>query len=196
MKVVLIDHYDSFVYNIVHAVEGLGYPVQIMRCDVIDFNSIAADPPSHIIFSPGPCGPLETGQTLDLIRAQLGQIPILGICLGAQALAYALGGQVVSAYQPRHGYAVQIFHEHSELFDQIQNPMTVGLYHSLMIDAATLPSVFKITARCENHQVMAIEHHDARAYGFQFHPESILTPMGTQLFKNFLSNPQGQYGNI
>ena len=187
-KVLIIDHYDSFVYNITRYVERLGYTTEVVRCDAASAEALMALKPSHIIFSPGPCGPLQTGVSMPLMSAALGNIPILGICLGAQALAVMLGGIVIRAIRPRHGQGIQIEHDGSFLFEGLSSPMHVGLYHSLMIDSKSLPSTVAVTACCPEGQVMAIAHQTQPAWGVQFHPESVLTPQGHRVLSQFLND--------
>ncbi len=185
--ILLIDNYDSFVYNLARYVSELGFEKRVVRNDAITVTEIKKLAPSHIIISPGPCTPDEAGISLDLITNLGKQIPILGICLGHQAIGQAYGAKVVRAKQPMHGKSSSISHDGQDLFLGLPNPLVVGRYHSLVINEEQWPNSLLITAQCENREIMAIKHKDYPVYGVQFHPESVLTVGGHQLLKNFLT---------
>lgn len=185
--ILLIDNYDSFVFNLARYVAELGYEYQVYRNDAISLEQIMALSPSHIILSPGPCTPNEAGISLPLIRHFQGQFPILGVCLGHQAIAQGCGGKVVRARLPKHGKAEEIRHLNRGLFKNLPNPLTVARYHSLIVERETLPVDLEITAVTEEGEIMAIAHKKYPLFGVQFHPESILTTEGHQLLANFLN---------
>lgn len=182
----LIDNYDSFVHNLARYLAELGQPTRVVRNDRFDLDDVARWNPAAILLSPGPCTPLEAGHSLELVRRFRGRIPMLGVCLGHQTLAAALGGRIIRAPEPVHGRSSWVRHQTSPLFDGVANPFLAGRYHSLIIDEATLPAEFTITARTSDGLPMAIEQPAEQLYGVQFHPESILTQFGHQLLVNFL----------
>jgi para-aminobenzoate synthetase component II len=182
--ILLIDNYDSFVYNLARYVSVLGFQYKVVRNDTISLDDIEKISPSHIIISPGPCTPNEAGISLSLIKKFGGKIPILGVCLGHQAIAQAYGGRVERASKPTHGKASWITHTERGIFSGIKNPLKVGRYHSLIADG--LPDELSVTARTEEGEVMALQHVKHPVYGVQFHPESILTECGYDLLRNFL----------
>lgn len=184
--ILLIDNYDSFVYNLARYVGLVGFERRVIRNNKIRIEEIASLNPSHIILSPGPCAPNEAGICLDVISEFYSKIPILGICLGHQAIGQAFGGKVVRAKEPKHGKEVTIFHDSCETFLEIENPLKVGLYHSLAVSDDDFPDVLKVTARSENKEIMAISHRQYPVVGVQFHPESVLTSQGYQFLSNFL----------
>lgn len=184
--ILLIDNYDSFVYNLARYVGRIGFERKVIRNDEITIEEILSMNPSHIILSPGPCAPNDAGICLDLISEFYSKIPILGICLGHQAIGQAFGGKVVRAKEPKHGKEAKIIHDCDGLFTGVENPLKVGLYHSLAIADANFPAVLKVTARSENREIMAISHREYPVVGVQFHPESVLTAQGYQLLCNFL----------
>jgi anthranilate synthase/aminodeoxychorismate synthase-like glutamine amidotransferase len=185
-KVMIIDHYDSFVYNLAHMVSVLGAQVVVISCDDCTPDQLNSYQPTHLIFSPGPCGPKETGLSAAVMRAWLGRIPILGVCLGSLVLYHICGGAIVPATQPRHGKQIALCHAGQGLFAGVDSPAVVGLYHALMM-APEVPEALRVLLYCPQQQIMAIQHRQAHAYGLQFHPESILTPQGLQLLRNFLA---------
>lgn len=191
--ILLIDNYDSFVYNLARYVTELGFVCKVVRNDAISLQEISELNPSHIILSPGPCTPNEAGITLDVIRCFTNKIPILGICLGHQAIGQAFGGLIVQAKQPMHGKSSLIYHDGSDAFQGIKNPFQAARYHSLVISEHGFPSELKITARTKEGIIMAVEHASVRVMGFQFHPESILTTEGHKLLLNFIKKSQGNY---
>ncbi len=184
--ILIIDNYDSFVYNLARYVARLGHQYAVHRNDKISLSDIEKLNPTAIIISPGPCTPNEAGISIDLIKKFGSKTPILGVCLGHQAIANAYGGQTLKAEKPVHGKASNIEHDGSTLFHNLQSPLQVGRYHSLII---SLPEKhdFTITALSENDEIMSIEHKTHPVYGVQFHPESVLTPDGTDIIKNFIN---------
>lgn len=188
--IVIIDNFDSFVHNIARYLRELGFLTGIFRNNAITLEQIEALKPSHIILSPGPCTPDEAGITLDVIHYFAGSIPILGICLGHQAIGQAFGGKILKAIAPTHGKAVWIEHQGQGIFKDLAMPMAVGLYHSLAVSPIDLPKCLTITAKTANGEIMALQHRDYPITGLQFHPESILTEQGYQLFMNFLGKAQ------
>jgi anthranilate synthase/aminodeoxychorismate synthase-like glutamine amidotransferase len=184
----LLDNYDSFTYNLVHYFEELGEKVSIERNDKISVAEVIKLKPSKIVISPGPRSPDEAGITINLIKkaAEL-NIPLLGVCLGHQALAQAFGGKVIRDKTPHHGKVSEITHNKKGLFKGIKNPLKVTRYHSLIVERKTLPNFFEITAEIPDKTIMAIAHKLKPLHGVQFHPESIATEKGHEMLKNFLS---------
>ncbi len=182
----LIDNFDSFVYNLARYFNELGVETRVARNDAISVPEIAAMAPRAIVISPGPCAPRDAGISLEVIRRLGPSIPMLGVCLGHQALAEACGGRVVRAREPVHGRTARILHHGDGVFAGLPNPLTATRYHSLIAEEATLPAELKVVARTEVGIPMALEHVSWPAYGVQFHPESILTEGGHQLLANFL----------
>jgi anthranilate synthase/aminodeoxychorismate synthase-like glutamine amidotransferase len=184
--VLVIDNYDSFVFNVVRYVEELGFKTQVHRNNALTISDLIAFNPSHIILSPGPCTPNEAGISMEIIRLLGHRIPILGICLGHQAIGQVFGGEVKQALRPMHGKPSIIKHNSKGIFSEIPSPLKVGRYHSLIVCEQKLSSEIIITARCEIGEVMSLQHTQYPIYGVQFHPESILTDCGHQLIENFL----------
>ena len=184
--ILLIDNYDSFVHNLARYFERLGQPTRIMRNDIIDVVGVLGMTPAAIVLSPGPCTPREAGASLDIVRSLHAKIPMLGVCLGHQVIAEALGGQILRAAAPVHGRLSPIRHEGTGLFSGLPSPLAVGRYHSLVVDPANLPSDLRPTAWTEDKVLMAFEHSQLPVFGVQFHPESILTECGYDLLANFL----------
>jgi len=184
--IVLIDNYDSFVHNLARYFERLGQPTMVVRNDAVDSAAIEAINPGAIVLSPGPCTPAEAGSSLAVVRHFAGRVPILGVCLGHQTIAAALGGRIVRAREPLHGRASAITHNGRGVFAGLPNPLTVGRYHSLVVDESSLPPELAVTARADDGTVMAIEHTRWPIVGVQFHPESILTQGGYELLSAFL----------
>lgn len=185
--VLIIDNYDSFVFNLARYVNECGYKTHVVRHDAITLAEIAALKPSHIVISPGPFGPEKTGIVPAVIQRFAATIPILGVCLGHQTIAHVYGGNIVQAPLPIHGKASSITHHAKSIFTGITNPLKVGRYHSLIVSRENFPSELEIIAQTEDGIIMALRHRSYPTYGVQFHPESILTEMGHQLLKNFLS---------
>ncbi|MFT4979314.1 MAG: anthranilate synthase/aminodeoxychorismate synthase-like glutamine amidotransferase [Myxococcota bacterium] len=186
MSVLLIDNYDSFTHNLAQALTILGAEVIVHRNDALGVAEAEALHPTHLVISPGPGRPADAGTSVSMIQTFLGHIPILGVCLGHQSLAFALGGQIRSARQLLHGEPSQIQHSGDGLFAGLRDGFTAGRYHSLAVDEPSLPSTLTVTARSDDGEVMALQHRSALAFGVQFHPESILTPEGPTLLRNFL----------
>ncbi|MBF0218698.1 MAG: aminodeoxychorismate/anthranilate synthase component II [Gammaproteobacteria bacterium] len=187
----MIDNYDSFTYNLVQYFAELGVEVVVHRNDQITVEQIAAAAPDYLVISPGPCTPNEAGVSIAAITAFAGKIPILGVCLGHQALGQAFGGRIVHAKAIMHGKTSLVHHHGRGLFTDIKQPFTATRYHSLVIEQATLPDVLEITAWTvsesgECDEIMAVRHTSLPLVGVQFHPESILTEFGHTLLKNFL----------
>ena len=185
--ILLIDNYDSFVYNLARYFAELGCATQVVRNDVVTVAEVARMAPQAIVISPGPCTPNEAGVSLDLIRELGSRIPTLGVCLGHQALAAALGGNVVRAPEPVHGRTSLVQHNGRRLFAGLPNPLRATRYHSLIVEESSLPAELRIVARTDDGLPMALEHTVWPAFGVQFHPESILTESGHRLLANFLS---------
>ncbi len=185
-RVVLIDNYDSFTYNLVQYLGELGAEVLVHRHDAIDVAGIAALGPSHLVISPGPKTPDEAGISVDAIRELAGTVPIFGVCLGHQAIGRAFGGAIVRGREPVHGKTSQIHHDGRSVFSGLDNPMVATRYHSLVIDPALPPDLVR-TAWCDGDVVMGVRHRELAVEGVQFHPESILTGSGKALLANFLT---------
>jgi anthranilate synthase/aminodeoxychorismate synthase-like glutamine amidotransferase len=184
--ILILDNYDSFTYNLVQYV-GVSRPDYVVyRNDKITIDEIAALDPDRIIISPGPCTPLEAGISNDVVRAFGPKVPILGVCLGHQCIAYTFGGDVVRADRLMHGKTSMIYHVKNELFDGVPNPFEATRYHSLIAKKQTLPDCLEITATTKEDEIMAIKHKEYPVYGVQFHPESILTREGPRIVDNFL----------
>jgi anthranilate synthase component 2 len=183
----IIDNYDSFTYNLVQYFGELGQEVRVVRNDEIPAADIAALGPSHIVISPGPCTPNEAGISLDVIKTYAGRIPILGVCLGHQAIGQAFGGRVVRAARVMHGKTSKIFHDEKGVFFGLPNPFEATRYHSLLIERATVPDALDVTAKTWDEEIMAVRHKTLPVEGVQFHPESFLTTAGKELLRNFLA---------
>ncbi len=184
--ILLIDNYDSFVYNLARYVGELGFERLVKRNDQISLEEIKVLAPSHIILSPGPGEPRQAGICMDVVRHFGGHIPILGVCLGHQAIAEVYGGVVTRAKYPMHGKASMITHHEKTLFKDRVNPLQAARYHSLIVSDECFPQELQVTARCERGEIMALEHLTLPVFGVQFHPESVLTQEGHGLLKNFL----------
>jgi para-aminobenzoate synthetase component 2 len=185
--ILVIDNYDSFTYNLVQYLGEIGEEVVVRRNDEIGVEEIEALNPDHILISPGPCTPNEAGISLQLIEHFKGKIPILGVCLGHQAIGQAFGGDVVRAEKMMHGKTSQILHDGKTIFAGIPSPYTATRYHSLIVKKETLPDCLEITAQTAEGEIMGLRHKDYAIEGVQFHPESIITDHGLQLLRNFLS---------
>jgi anthranilate synthase/aminodeoxychorismate synthase-like glutamine amidotransferase len=184
--IVLIDNYDSFVYNLARYLAELECETQVVRNDAVTVAGVTRLSPQAIVISPGPCTPAEAGISRALIRELGPRVPILGVCLGHQALAAALGGNVVRAREPIHGRTSLVQHNGERLFAGLPNPLRATRYHSLIVEEETLPAELRVTARTSDGIPMALEHATWPAFGVQFHPESILTDLGHRLLANFL----------
>ena len=183
----MIDNYDSFTYNIVQYFGELGEDVRTVRNDEITLEEIAAMKPDRICISPGPKAPKDAGISLDILREFKGKLPILGVCLGHQAIGEAFGGKVIRAKQVMHGKTSSIAHIGEGVFTGLPSPFTVIRYHSLAIERSSLPSCLEVTAWTDDGEIMGVRHKDYDIEGVQFHPESILSEHGHALFKNFLT---------
>jgi len=188
--ILLIDNYDSFTYNLYQYLCELGAEVVVRRNDKITLEEIAELAPERIVISPGPCTPHEAGVSIDLIRRFAGEIPILGVCLGHQAIGAAFGGRVVRAPVVMHGKLSRVRHDGQSLFDGLPQDFTATRYHSLIVERETLPECLEISAETADGIIMGLRHRDLAVEGVQFHPEAILTEHGHELLKNFLSQPK------
>lgn len=185
--ILLIDNYDSFTWNLYQYFCELGAHVEVRRNDELTLADIEMLAPQKMVISPGPCTPDESGISLDVIAHYAGKLPILGVCLGHQAIAQSFGATIVRAAKVMHGKTSPITHSSSGVFSGLNNPLTVTRYHSLVIDPPTLPDCFEVTAWSESGEIMGIRHKAWDLEGVQFHPESILSEQGHQLLENFLS---------
>jgi anthranilate synthase component 2 len=184
--ILLLDNYDSFVYNLARYVRELGETPAVHRNDALTVEDVAAMAPSHVIISPGPCSPSEAGISTDLVRRLGATIPILGVCLGHQCIGAAYGGEIVRAGQPMHGKTSMIHHRGEGLFRGLPSPFRATRYHSLVIAPASVPEELEVTASSEDGEIMAVQHRRHPVYGVQFHPESVLTEHGYRLVDHFL----------
>ena len=192
VKVVMIDNYDSFTYNLVQYFGELGADVTVVRNDQVTVADIAALAPDKIVISPGPCTPKEAGISVEAIRVFAGRIPLLGVCLGHQSIGYAFGGNIIHAKSIMHGKTSLVYHHNIGVFKDLNNPFTATRYHSLVIEQATLPDCLEITAWTQNEagefdEIMGVRHKTLAIEGVQFHPESILTEHGHDMLRNFLT---------
>jgi anthranilate synthase component 2 len=183
----MIDNYDSFTYNLVQYFGELGADVRVFRNDAITLDEIATHAPERIVVSPGPCTPLEAGISVPLIRRFAGEIPILGVCLGHQAIGQAFGGNIVRAQQVMHGKMSAITHDSRGVFEGLPTPFTATRYHSLAIDRASCPVELEVTATSDDGEIMGVRHRTLDVEGVQFHPEALLTEHGKALLANFLT---------
>jgi anthranilate synthase/aminodeoxychorismate synthase-like glutamine amidotransferase len=184
--ILLIDNYDSFVFNLARYFERLGQETRVVRNDVIDAAGVRRLRPSAIALSPGPCAPQQAGCSLEVVEALHAEFPILGVCLGHQTIAEALGGRVVRAPEPVHGRTSHIDHDRRGIFAGLPSPLVACRYHSLIVEETTLPACLEVTARTADGLIMALRHHEYPVIGVQFHPESILTEHGAALLAGFL----------
>jgi anthranilate synthase component 2 len=190
----LIDNYDSFTYNLFHYFGELGVEMEVRRNDAISVDDALALRPAAIVISPGPCDPDRAGICLDLIRAAAGRVPLLGVCLGHQAIGQAFGGDVVRAPLPMHGKISRISHDGAGLFAGLPNPFEATRYHSLMVEEKTLPASLVACAHSEDGVVQGLRHRDLLVCGVQFHPESIATRGGKTILTNFIRLATGEGG--
>jgi len=186
--ILLLDNYDSFVHNLARYVRELGEEAAVRRNDAITLDEIAELAPSHILVSPGPCTPSESGISVEVVRRFGLIIPILGVCLGHQCIGAAYGARVIRAGRPMHGKTSRITHDGSGIFHGLPSPFTATRYHSLVLERATLPAELVVTATSEDGEIMAMRHRSYPVTGTQFHPESILTEHGHTLLRHFLEN--------
>ena len=182
----MIDNYDSFTYNLVQYFGELGEDVRVYRNNKISVEQIEVLKPSRIVVSPGPCTPTEAGVSVEVIKHFAGRLPVLGVCLGHQALAVAFGGHVVRAERLMHGKTSRIQHDGRTIFRQLPNPFDATRYHSLIVERSSLPSCFEVSAQTAEGEIMGMRHASLGIEGVQFHPESILTTVGKDLLRNFL----------
>ncbi|HMJ74646.1 MAG TPA: aminodeoxychorismate/anthranilate synthase component II [Iamia sp.] len=186
--VVVLDNYDSFTYNLVPLLARDEVDVRVVRNDRIVVDELVALRPAGLVISPGPCTPDEAGIAVDAVLALHGRVPILGVCLGHQCIAAALGAEIVRAPYPEHGKVWPVHHEGSTLLADLPSPFLATRYHSLVVDRSTLPAELRVTATCTDGTVMAVEHDEAPTFGLQFHPESICTPDGEAIVDRFLDH--------
>ena len=182
----VIDNYDSFTYNLVQFLGELGEDIVVRRNDATTLGEVEANPPSQMVISPGPGCPADAGISLALIKHFAGRIPILGVCLGHQAIGEAFGGNVVRASTVVHGKASEIVHDGKSIFRDLDSPFKAGRYHSLIVERESLPACLEVSAETRDGVIMGLRHREKRIEGVQFHPESILTPQGKKLLRNFL----------
>lgn len=185
--ILMIDNYDSFTYNLVQYLGQLGEEVAVYRNDAITLDEIRALNPEAIFLSPGPCSPKEAGITVDVIKTFHQTVPLMGVCLGHQSIGYAFGGNVVRAERIMHGKTSPILNDGKTIFEGLGNPFTAGRYHSLIVERETLPDCLEISAETAEGEIMGFRHRAYPVEGIQFHPESILTPSGKRIIKNFLN---------
>ena len=185
--IIIIDNYDSFTYNLVQQIGAFGERMEIYRNDKVSIEEIEGKMPDHIIISPGPCTPKEAGISNDIIKNFSGKIPILGVCLGHQCIAYTYGADVVRARRLMHGKTSMIKHDGKTIYKGLSNPFVATRYHSLIVKEDTLPGFLEVTARADDDEIMGIRHKEYPLEGVQFHPESFLTEEGPKLLKNFLA---------
>ena len=183
----MLDNYDSFTYNLVQYFGELGETVHVARNDQITLEEVEALAPTRICVSPGPCSPTEAGLSIALIQHFAGKVPILGVCLGHQAIASAFGGDIIRASRIMHGKTVDLAHSGSDVFANLPSPYTAIRYNSLTIDPTTLPDCLEVTARDNDGDIMGVRHKTLAVYGVQFHPESVLSEHGHALLRNFLN---------
>ena len=186
--IVIIDNYDSFTYNIVQTIGGLGTEVKVFRNDMVGVAFIEALKPDRLLISPGPCTPPKAGISIEAIRYFAGKIPILGVCLGHQSIGEAFGGETIRAKRLMHGKTSPITHDGKGVFTNLPNPFEAMRYHSLVTAEKSLPDCLEITAQSDQGELMGLRHRELPIEGVQFHPESIMTPDGIELLKNFLDS--------
>jgi anthranilate synthase/aminodeoxychorismate synthase-like glutamine amidotransferase len=185
-RILMIDNYDSFTYNLVQYLGELGADVIVRRNDAIDVAGARALQPDALVISPGPCTPREAGISLELLRAMAGELPVLGVCLGHQCVGEAFGGRVVRAARLMHGKTSPVRHDGATIFDGLPNPFEAMRYHSLLVDPGSLPASLEVSAQTDEGEIMGLRHRALPIEGVQFHPESIGTADGKRLLKNFL----------
>ena len=191
----MLDNYDSFTYNLVQYLGELGAEVSVFRNDEITVDEVERLAPSHVVLSPGPCTPDQAGITLELIERMAGQVPILGVCLGHQAIGQAFGGRVVRARQVMHGKVSRVRHDGKGVFENIENGFVATRYHSLVVEPASLPACLEATAHSEDGEIMGVRHRELAVEGVQFHPEALLTEHGHALLRNFIRANKGRSGS-
>ena len=190
MRLLLIDNFDSFTYNLVQYLSEMKEEVKVFRNNALSVEEALALHPSCIVISPGPGRPCDAGISIPLIKAASGKLPILGVCLGHQAIAEAFGGKIISSKKIMHGKVSPIEHDGKGVFEKIRSPMKATRYHSLSVERVSLPDCLEVTSQTEDGEIMGIRHKEHRTYGIQFHPESILSPKGKRLLANFVKLAQ------
>jgi anthranilate synthase/aminodeoxychorismate synthase-like glutamine amidotransferase len=185
-EVLLMDNYDSFTYNLAHGFGVLGFMPRVVRADMVSPEAMADNPPAAVVISPGPGRPENAGHSVAVVRQLSGRVPVLGVCLGHQAIAIAFGGRVIRAPRPAHGYASTIAHDGGSPFEGVPSNIRAGRYHSLVVDDADLPDALTVCARTDDGLIMALRHKTHPTVGLQFHPESVLTKSGPDILGNFL----------
>jgi anthranilate synthase component 2/para-aminobenzoate synthetase component 2 len=191
-RLLLIDNYDSFTYNLVQAFLILGAEVDVWRNDAVTIEEALASAPTHVCISPGPGTPYDAGVSMEMIRAFAGKVPIFGVCLGHQSIVEVFGGKVVRAGRLMHGKTSEITHDGRGLFQDLPNPCEIGRYHSLIAQPESLPPYLQVTAQTAEGEIMGVRHRELMVEGVQFHPESVLTPDGPRLMQNFLLQTGGR----
>lgn len=189
--IVLIDNYDSFTYNLVQMMASIGADIRVFRNDAVTVAQVEAMNPAGVVVSPGPCTPMQAGISVELIRRMSGKVPVLGVCLGHQSMAVAFGATVSSAMRIMHGKVSQVKHDGSALYKGLANPFPAGRYHSLAVLKETLPPELVADAFSEDGEIMGMHHVSHPSFGVQFHPESVLTPSGKRLLRNFVEMTGG-----
>ena len=192
IRMLLIDNYDSFTYNLVQAFAAQGAEVLTYRNDAIDVDGAKGLEPTHLVISPGPGRPENAGVSMEMIAAFRGELPILGVCLGHQCLVHYLGGDIVRADRLMHGKTSMVHHDNKSVFEGLSQPFEAGRYHSLSAEESSLPAELTITAHTQRGEIMGVRHVSETMEGVQFHPESILTPEGDKLMANFLGLSNGE----
>ncbi|CCO08197.1 anthranilate synthase component II [Desulforamulus hydrothermalis] len=191
--VIIIDNYDSFIYNLYQYIKELGHDVTVFRNDKISCAELAALAPTHLVISPGPCSPKEAGISTEAVKYFAGRIPVLGVCLGHQCIGEAFGGRVVRAPQVMHGQSSPVWHDGKTIYAGISSPFAAGRYHSLGVDRQSLPDDLEVSAWTGKGEIMGLRHKFYTVEGVQFHPESVLTPRGKVLLANFLNIKGGKW---
>jgi len=191
-RLLLIDNYDSFTYNLVQAFLILGAEIDVRRNDAVTIEEALASAPTHVCISPGPGTPYDAGVSMEMIRAFAGKVPIFGVCLGHQSIVEVFGGTVVRAGRLMHGKTSEITHDGRGLFQDLPNPCEIGRYHSLIAQPESLPPYLQVTAQTAEGEIMGVRHRELMVEGVQFHPESVLTPDGPRLMQNFLLQTGGR----
>ncbi len=186
VRLLMIDNYDSFTYNLVQYLGELGCEVVVKRNDEIKLEDVRKIKPEGVVISPGPCTPREAGVSVELVKEFYRELPILGVCLGHQSIGVAFGGRIVKAKRLMHGKSSDIFHTGEGVFEGLPNPFSAVRYHSLVIERESLPDALKLTAWSEDGDIMGVQHREYPVFGIQFHPESVLSQFGKEVLKNFL----------
>lgn len=184
--ILVIDNYDSFTYNLVQYLQVLHAEVEVVRNDAVTVEEVAARAPAGIVLSPGPCTPAEAGVSEEVVRRLSGTVPLLGVCLGHQAIVSAFGGRIIGASTIMHGKTSKITHDGEGIFRKLKSPLSAIRYHSLVAERKSLPDCLVVSAESDDNEIMGVRHREHTTHGVQFHPESILTPTGKRLLANFL----------